>query len=129
MSPRPRVLVADDHPVMLQGLVRLLSRECDVVGAVNDGTDVLTTARKVSPDVVVIDISMPGLNGIAAATRVAALEQGTGFVFVTMHHDREYVEETMALGAVGFVVKDRLGTDLLAAIRSVLEGKPYVSPP
>jgi len=128
MSSRLRVVVADDHRVMLDTLVRLLSREFDVVAAVTDGLSAVKKAAELKPDLLVLDIAMPGLNGIAAAR--TALEAGSTarVVFVTNMRDREFVEGSLALGEVGFVVKDRLIADLLPAARHVLSGERFVSP-
>jgi DNA-binding NarL/FixJ family response regulator len=128
MNSRPRVLVADDHRAMLDTLVRLLSREFDVVAAVMDGLAVVTKAEQLEPDLLVLDIAMPGLNGIAAATRLKEHGSTAKVVFVTNMRDREFVQESLALGEVGFVVKDRLVADLLPAIRRVLAGEAFVSP-
>ena len=127
MDDRPRVLVADDHRAMLDTLVRLLSREFDVVAALSDGLTVVSAAARLDPDLLVLDIAMPGLNGIAAAARLQAQGSTAKVVFVTNLHDREFVEHSQALGTVGFVVKDRLFADLLPAIRQVLVGEPFVS--
>jgi len=128
MTSRPRVLVADDHRAMLDSLVRLLSGEFDVVATAGDGLSAVATATALEPDLLVLDIAMPGLNGIAAAARLKDSGSTAKVVFVTNLHDREFVEESMALGDVGFVVKDRLVADLLPAIRSVLAGRSFVSP-
>lgn len=128
MSGRPRVLVADDHEAMLNSLVRLLSRECDVVGAVRDGLTAVAQAQTLQPDLLVLDIAMPGLNGIAAATQLKNDGSTSKVVFVTNMPDRELVDELLALGGVGFVVKDRLVADLLPAVRQVLSGAAFVSP-
>jgi DNA-binding NarL/FixJ family response regulator len=128
MTSRPRVLVADDHRAMLDSLVRLLSDEFEVVASVNDGLAAVAAAARLEPDLLVLDIAMPGLNGIAAASRLKASGSTAKVVFVTNLHDREFVQESLALGAVGFVVKDRLVADLLPAIRTVLGGHSYVSP-
>jgi DNA-binding NarL/FixJ family response regulator len=128
MSGQPRVLVADDHRAMLDSLVRLLSGEYEVVGAVMDGLSVVSAAARLEPDLLILDISMPGLNGIAAAARVRESGSHAKVVFVTNLHDREFVQESLALGDVGFVVKDRLVADLLPAIRTVLTGRSFVSP-
>jgi DNA-binding NarL/FixJ family response regulator len=125
---RPRVLVADDHHAMLDTLVRLLSDDFAVVAAVSDGLAAVATADLLKPDLLVLDIAMPGLNGIAAATRLKESGSTAKVVFVTNLHDREFVEGSLALGDVGFVVKDRLVADLLAAIRTVLAGHSFVSP-
>ena len=128
MTIRPRVLVADDHRAMLSSLVRLLSGEFDVVAAVADGLAAVTEAERLEPDLLVLDISMPGLNGIAAAARLKESGSTAKVVFVTNLNNREFVQESLALGDVGFVVKDRLVADLLPAIRTVLAGQSFVSP-
>jgi DNA-binding NarL/FixJ family response regulator len=128
MNGRPRVIVADDHRAMLDTLVRLLSSEFEVVSAVTDGLAVVTAATQLAPDLLVLDIAMPRLNGIAAAVRVKERGSTAKVVFVTNLHDREFVRESLALGDVGFVVKDRLVADLLPAIRTVLAGQSFVSP-
>jgi DNA-binding NarL/FixJ family response regulator len=128
MSGRPRVLVADDHRAMLDTLVRLLSREFEVVAAVTDGLAAVNEATHLDPDLLVLDIAMPGLNGIAAATRLKEQGSTARVVFVTNLRDHEFVEGSLALGDVGFVVKDRLVADLLPAIRHVLAGETFISP-
>jgi DNA-binding NarL/FixJ family response regulator len=128
MSSRPRVLVADDHRAMLDSLVSLLSRDFDVVAMVTDGLAAVAEAEHLEPDLLVLDIAMPGLNGIAAAARLKAHGSKAKIVFVTNMRDREFVEESLALGEVGFVAKDRLVADLLPAVRQVLSGQAFVSP-
>jgi DNA-binding NarL/FixJ family response regulator len=113
---------------MQDSLVRLLSGEFDVVGTVADGLAAVATATQLEPDLLVLDIAMPGLNGIAVATRLKERGSTAKIVFVTNLHDREFVDGSLALGEVGFVVKDRLVADLLPAIRSVLSGHSFVSP-
>jgi DNA-binding NarL/FixJ family response regulator len=125
---RARVLVADDHRAMLENLVRLLARDHDVVAAVADGLSVVADAARLQPDLLVLDIAMPGLSGIAAAKQLKARGSTAKVVFVTMHHDREFVEASLTLGPVGFVAKDRLMLDLLPAVREVLAGQSFVSP-
>ena len=128
MTVQPRVLVADDHRAMLDTLVRMLSRDFDVVAAVMDGVAVVAKAEQLEPDLLVMDIAMPGLNGIAAAARLKQHGSNAKVVFVTNMRDREFVQESLALGNIGFVVKDRLVADLLPAIRHVLSGETFVSP-
>jgi DNA-binding NarL/FixJ family response regulator len=125
---QPRVLVADDHRAMLDTLVRVLSTEFEVVAAVTDGLSAVSEATKLEPDLLVLDIAMPGLNGIAAAARLKERGSQVKIVFVTNLRDPEFVQESMALGEVGFVVKDRLVADLLPAVRRVLAGEAFVSP-
>jgi two-component system, NarL family, response regulator NreC len=128
MDGRPRVVVADDHRAMLDTLVRLLSPEFEVVAAVMDGLSAVTEALRLEPDLLVLDIAMPGLNGIAAATRLKEGGSTAKVVFVTNLRDREFVQGSLAIGEVGFVVKDRLVADLLPAIRHVLAGESFISP-
>ena len=128
MNGRPRVVVADDHRAMLDSLVRLLSPEFEVVAAVMDGLSAVTEAFRLEPDLLVLDIAMPGLNGIAAATRLKEGGSTAKVVFVTNLRDREFVQGSLAIGDVGFVVKDRLVADLLPAIRHVLAGESFISP-
>ena len=128
MTGRPRVLVADDHRPMLDELVRMLSHDFDVVAAVPDGLTAVSEAQHLAPDLLVLDIAMPGLNGIAAAARLKELGSNAKVVFVTNMRDREFVKGSQALGDVGFVDKNRVVADLLPAIRSVLTGRPFVSP-
>jgi len=113
---------------MLDTLVRLLSREFDVVAAVTDGLTAVKKAAELKPDLLVLDIAMPGLNGIAAAREALAAGSTARIVFVTNMRDREFVDGSLALGDVGFVVKDRLIADLLPAARHVLSGQAFVSP-
>jgi DNA-binding NarL/FixJ family response regulator len=122
------VLVADDHHAMLDSLVGLLSGEFEVVATVNDGLSAVAKAALLEPDLLVLDIAMPGLNGIAVAARLKENGSTAKVVFVTNLHDREFVQESLALGAIGFVVKDRIVADLLPAIRKVLAGESFVSP-
>jgi DNA-binding NarL/FixJ family response regulator len=124
---RLRVLVADDHKGMLENLVRMLSSDFDVVAAVGDGGAVIAQAERVRPDLLILDVTMPVMNGIAAAARLKATGSTAKVVFVTMLHDREFVQQSSSLGAVGFVVKDQLVADLMPAIYSVLAGRPFVS--
>ena len=128
LGERPRVLVADDYGPMLANLVHILSAEYDVVAALLDGPAVVLAAARHAPDVLVLDIAMPGMSGIAAARQLRNRGIVTKVVFVTMHHDREYVQECVGLGAVGFVVKDCLVAELLPAVREVLAGHTFVSP-
>lgn len=125
---RPRVVIADDHRAMRDTLQHLLSRDFDVVAAVADGMAVVSAAAQFKPDVLVLDIAMPYLNGLAAAARIKQNGSTAKIVFVTYLHEREFVQESLLLGDVGFVVKDRLLADLVPAIESVLHGHSFVSP-
>jgi DNA-binding NarL/FixJ family response regulator len=125
---RARVLVADDHQAMLESVVSVLTREHDVIATVPDARSLIDAAKALDPDVLVVDVQMPGLCGIAAAHCLKGGGCRAKLVFVTMHPEREYIQDCMALGSVGFVAKDRLAFDLLPAVRSVLQGQPFVSP-
>ena len=128
MKGRVRILVADDHRAMLETLVGMLSPDFDIVAAVGDGLAAVTQAEHLEPDLLVLDIAMPGLNGIAAAAQLKRLGSTAKVVFVTNMRDHEFMQESLALGQVGFVIKDRLVADLLPAVRDVLAGKSFVSP-
>jgi DNA-binding NarL/FixJ family response regulator len=125
---RARVLVADDHAAMRESLIGVLTREHDVIAAVPDARSLIAAAKDLDPDVLVVDVQMPGLCGIAAAHCLKGGGCRAKLVFVTMHPEREYVQDSLALGPVGFVAKQRLALDLLPAVRSVLQGQPFVSP-
>ena len=128
MTVQPRILVADDHRAMLDTLVRMLSRDFDVVAAVTDGVAVVTQAEQLEPDLLVLDIAMPGLSGIAAAARLQERGSTAKVVFVTNMRDREFMQESLALGNIGFVVKDRLVADLLPPSATSSPGRRFVSP-
>ena len=128
-TSRPRVLIADDHRAMLDTLVRMLGRDYDIVAAVMDGIAVVTRTEQLDPDVLVVDIAMPGLDGIAAAARLKERGSTVKVVFVTNLRDRQFVDESLTLGEIGFVAKDRLFADLLPAVRQVLAGESFISPP
>jgi DNA-binding NarL/FixJ family response regulator len=128
MTGLPRVLVADDHPAMLETLVALLTDGFEVVAAVRDGASVVSQAGRLQPDVLVLDIAMPGLSGLAAAARLKEHGLAAKVVFVTNMRDPQFVERSLALGEVGFVAKERLVSDLVPAIRCVLDGGGFVSP-
>ena len=113
---------------MLDSLVQLLGREFDVVAKVSDGLAAVEEGKRLNPDLLVLDIAMPGLNGIAAATQLQSTGCTADVVFITMHYDREFVQRALELGNVGFVAKDRLVMDLLPAIQAVRSGRSFVSP-
>lgn len=127
-SPSVRILLADDNPSMLQAARRILEPEFQVVGTVNDGQAVLEAADALRPDVLILDICMGVLNGLEAARRLTRTGSQARIVFLTVHQDQEFVEEAFSVGALGYVVKPRLGTDLLPAVREALVGRVFVSP-
>jgi DNA-binding NarL/FixJ family response regulator len=126
--PRATVLLADDHAVVAEGLASLLRSEFAVVGTVTDGAQLLEAARRLGPDLVVTDVAMPGMSGLDALRQLRAGGPAPRVVVLTMHADAELATEALRAGASGFVLKHAAGTELLAALRSVLRGKTYVSP-
>jgi DNA-binding NarL/FixJ family response regulator len=127
-STSVRVLLADDNPSMLQAARRILEPEFEVVGTVHDGQAVLEAADGLRPDILILDISMGMLNGLEAARLLTRTMSKAKIVFLTVHQDQEFVEEAFSVGALGYVVKPRLGTDLLLAVREALMGRAFVSP-
>jgi DNA-binding NarL/FixJ family response regulator len=125
---RPRILIADDHGVVAESLRSLLEKNYDVVGVVQDGRQLLAEAPKLKPDVLVIDIGMPLMNGLNAAERLKQSTPEAKFVFLTMHDDPNLAAAALSLGAVGYVLKSAALKELLTAISDVLQGKSYVTP-
>lgn len=122
-----RILLADDHPEFLAMTVRLLQPEFNVLKTVGDGQAVVDEVAALNPDLVVLDISMPGLNGIEAALRLKASGSNAKVVFLTVHRDPDYLESALAVGALGYVVKDRLASELVPALREALAGRQFIS--
>ncbi len=127
-APRPRLVIADDHVLLLDGLKRLLENDFDVVSTATDGYAAVAAAESLRPDVMLIDIGLPLLNGLEAARQVRRSLPDTKILFVTMQTERIYVEEAFRAGALGYVLKQAAGAELLQAIRIVLTGERYVSP-
>ena len=125
---KPRVLLADDHTLVLDGFRKLLEDSCDIVGTAEDGRTLLKLAHDLSPDLVTLDISMPDLNGIDAARKLHKDLPKTHIIVVTMHADPAYVAEAFKAGATGYLLKRSAGSELLLAIQSVLNGHKYVTP-
>jgi CheY-like chemotaxis protein len=125
---KPQVLLADDHAGLVHAVGTLLQPDFTVVGTVGDGESLIKAAVELKPDVIVTDISMPILNGIDAAIRLRESGCTSKIVFLTVHGGSDYVRSCLATGAFGYVVKTQLATDLLPAIREVLEGRIFVSP-
>ena len=126
--PKTRVLLADDHILVLDGLSKLLEHEFDLLGTVDNGTDLIARAEALKPDVVLMDISMPGLNGLDAARKLAVVCPGTKLIFVTMHNNEAYVREAFRTGAAGYVLKSSAASELAVAIKTVMGGGVYVAP-
>jgi DNA-binding NarL/FixJ family response regulator len=127
-AERPRVLLADDHPAVLALTAAALAEECLVVGRVGDGHELLAEAERLHPDVIVLDITMPRLDGIEAARQLRRSHQPARLVFLTVHEDADYARAALDAGGLGYVVKARLASDLLPAIRAALADRPFISP-
>lgn len=125
---RARILLADDHRIVAEGLRGLLEPEFDLIGIVEDGRALIDAVEKLQPDVIVVDISMPLLNGIDAVRKIKKTDDRIKVVFLTMHPDVTYAVSAFEAGASGYVLKHSAPTELLTAIRSALRGKNYVTP-
>jgi DNA-binding NarL/FixJ family response regulator len=123
-----RILLADDHKIVLEGLKGLLEGEFNVVGTVEDGRELLTKAKELCPDVIVADITMPSLNGIDAVQQLREKGSQAKVVFLTMHHDASYAKKAFDVGASGYVLKHSAPDELVTAIREVIRGRTYVTP-
>jgi DNA-binding NarL/FixJ family response regulator len=123
-----RILLADDHQSLLELIRGLLEPTFDVVGCVEDGESLVEAAGRLQPDVIVTDISMPKLNGIEAAHRLRESGSSSKLVFLTAHADPDFVKAALKTGALAYVTKLRIGTDLLVAIGEALAGHTFVSP-
>lgn len=125
-----RVLVADDHAIVRAGIRLLLESEADmeVVGEAADGQEALTKARELRPDLVLMDIAMPGINGLEATRRIKEQCPATHVLALTMHEDERYFFQIIQAGAAGYVVKGASPADLLAALRAVSQGQAYLYP-
>jgi DNA-binding NarL/FixJ family response regulator len=129
-APRKHtVLIADDHTIVTEGLARLLREsDFDVVGTVNNGQLLLDEARRLAPDVIVTDLTMPGLSGIEVLERLKSNGIASKVILLTMHNDANLATVAMRGGASGFLLKESAGEELLEAIRQVLRGRVYLTP-
>ena len=125
---RPRVLIADDHKIVVEGLKKLLGPEFEIAGAVEDGRELVKATEKLRPDVIVADISMPGLNGIEAVRQIKKAYKEMKVVFLTMHPEVAYAASAFKAGASGYVLKHSAPDELVTAIQAALQGKTYVTP-
>jgi DNA-binding NarL/FixJ family response regulator len=124
---RTRILIADNHAFALGQWCALLEPEFEVIGTVADGLSLVEAARLLHPNVVLTDITMPGLDGLAAAERILSIEPDTRVIFVSVHADPVLVERSLQTGAAGYVLKVAAGEDLLPAVRSAVRGERFVS--
>jgi DNA-binding NarL/FixJ family response regulator len=125
---RPTVLLADDHRMFAEGIKGLLESEFELLGVVEDGQALLEAAKRLKPDVVVADITMPRLNGIDATTRLKQIDDRVRVVLLTMHPETAFVRRAFDAGASGYVLKHSAPDELIAAIRAALAGKTFVTP-
>jgi DNA-binding NarL/FixJ family response regulator len=126
--PRPTILLADDHAMVVEGLASLLRGEFSLVGTVADGARLIEAARQLRTDVIVTDVAMPGMSGLEARRRLKADAITAKVIFLTMHADAQLAAESLRAGASGFVVKHAAGKELIAAIHTVLRGGRYLPP-
>lgn len=125
---KPRVLVADDHPFVLEGFKKLLEEECELVGCVEDGRALVEAALRLTPNLIILDISMPKLNGIEVAKKLRKQLPDTKLIFVTIHADAAYVNEAFRAGASGYLLKRSAAMELLQAVQAVMSGNFYITP-
>ena len=125
---RPRVLLADDHRLVADALKSLLEQEFELVAVVEDGRQLVETARRLRPDVIVADITMPHLNGIDALVQLRKDNPAVRVVFLTMHKDAAYARRALDAGACGYVLKHSAQAELFLAVRAALDGKTFITP-
>jgi DNA-binding NarL/FixJ family response regulator len=125
---RPRVLLADDHPALLEATTALLKAQFDVVGTATDGATLVSEALRLCPDVIVADITMPVLSGIDAAHRLRESALSAKIVFLTVHSEEPFMKACIAEGALGYVLKSHMKAHLIPAIQAALVGQSYICP-
>jgi len=125
---RPRVLLADDHLLLREAFTKLLEPSCDVVGAVADGRALLEAAQELRPDIVVLDIAMPLLNGLDAARQLKGLAPEVRLIFLTVSEDPDLAAEAFRAGASGYLLKNSAASELFKAIQEVCQGRSYITP-
>ena len=128
MKRRPRILLADDHTMLLDAFQRLLEPRCEIVGTAGDGRALIDLAASTRPDVIVLDIAMPGLNGIDACAQLSRKMPGIRLVFLTVNEDPDIAAEAIRLGASGYLLKSSASAELFTAIEQALAGKTYITP-
>lgn len=123
-----RLLVAEDHAGIRSKIISILETEFAIVGSVSNGQEMLDAESRVNPDVVTLDISMPVLNGIEAAAQLKQRNSKARIIFLTVHEDPEFLQAALAVGALGYVIKSRMASDLPQAVREVMAGRRFISP-
>ena len=126
-----KIIIADDHAVVRIGLRTLLEKEADfqVIGEASDGIQTINLVTLLNPDAVILDMIMPGINGIEITRQIKKISSNTQVIILSMHANEAYVMETLKKGASGYVLKDSTGNDLVKAVREVIAGRRYLSPP
>ncbi|HEV3062604.1 MAG TPA: response regulator transcription factor [Vicinamibacterales bacterium] len=125
---KPRVLLADDHTMLLEAFQKLLADECDVVGAVSDGRTLVTAAATLRPDVIVVDVAMPLLNGIDATRQIKQAQPDARIIVLTMNEDPEVAAEAFRAGACGYLLKRSAASELMTAILEAMQHRSYITP-
>ena len=128
MKQRTKVLLADDHAMVVEGLAALLKDRFDLVGTVGNGSALLDAARKLRPDVIIADMAMPVLSGLEALRRLKAAKSAAKVIILTMHPDADLATEAFRAGASGYVLKVSAGEELVTAIQEVVQGRTYLTP-
>lgn len=127
-SSRPRVVLGDDHGLIVEGLRSLLQKDFDIVGIATNGQELIAEADRSQPDAILLDVTMPVLNGMEAARQIRNRNATVKLLFVTQKSDREYVQAALRLGASGYILKQSVVAEVQTALREVLAGRYYVSP-
>lgn len=125
---RLRILLADDHPLVLDGVAKILEEEFDVVGKVEDGRALIAAAKQLRPDVIVTDMTMPLLHGLEASRQLRQMIPASKVIFLTMHADVAYAKEAFEAGASGYLLKRSAASELIGAIHTVVRGQSYLTP-
>jgi DNA-binding NarL/FixJ family response regulator len=128
MNARPRVLLCDDHDIIIEGLRSLLAKDFDVVGATSNGRDLVAATERLKPDAVVLDVSMPILNGLESARQIKQSVPSVKILFVTQMSDKQYVQAALRIGASGYILKQSVVGDLVPALHEILGGHFYIAP-
>ncbi len=130
MNPKTTVLIADDHPIFREGVVNILSKEknIEVVGQTGEGLEALRLIRELKPDVAIVDISMPGCDGLELAREAQGEKLGTQLIILTMYTDEGYFNQAIDVGVRGYLLKECIATDLVGAVKTVAGGRYYFSP-
>jgi DNA-binding NarL/FixJ family response regulator len=125
---KPKVLLADDHPPLVEAASTLLKSHFDLVGIATDGAMLVSEALRLQPDVIVTDITMPVLTGIDAAVQLLKSSSSAKVIFLTVHSEEEFLKACMAEGALGYVLKSHMKAHLIPAVEAALKGQTYISP-